>query len=433
MLSKIRIRLTFFCALATGAVLLVMTCICLAVSGGNILEKSRSDFYNNADSLISYIKDQSVISHNWLAQMEHNYNVSIDIRDNGAPLLYSELRHSDAIRDTFALARQTASEQYHLDAGSFHSSQILIEKEFFSFSDKKGDGYYAAAALIPQKNGCLDIIILYSLDHALSQTARQRLLFGCGSLAAWLLLILLAWFFAGQMLRPIEKNRREQIRFVASASHELRSPLTVILSSLSAARIADSKERAHFLDAIESEGKRMSRLIDDMLILASSDSRSWSIRPEKTDPDTLLLETYEKYESRAKQCGLHFSVALPDAPSPACPLDKERIQQALSALIDNAFSYTPAGGHVELKLSSSEKNLIFSVSDDGPGIDDAEKRKIFDRFYRADPSRHEGQHFGLGLCIAREIVLLHRGKISVADTPGGGTTFLICLPARRSI
>ena len=93
----------------------------------------------------------------------------------------------------------------------------------------------------------------------------------------------------------------------------------------------------------------------------------------------------------------------------------------------NRVSYTPAGGHVRLLLTCTGKNTLLSVEDDGPGIPDAEKEHIFERFYRAEKSRTEKGHFGLGLCIACEIVHAHHGKIFVKDTPGGGSTFTVSL------
>lgn len=427
MLNKVRVRLTFFCALAMGAILLIMTCICLAVSERGIREKSFTDFQTNTASLLSYMRDQTVLSHTWISQMEYNYDIVLNILDGETPLLYDSLSpHGDP--ELFALARETARREYHLDPARFDPPQVLMRQEVFPLPKTKSGGYYAAVALLPKNGGYLNVAALHSTAPVLAQLTRQRLLFGCGSLAAWLLLTLLAWLFTGRMLLPIEESRKQQIRFVASASHELRSPLTVMLASLSAARIAEPGERDRFFDAIESEGKRMSRLIRDMLTLASSDSRSWSMHPERVEADTLLLEIYEMYEPQASKLNLRFEIRLPDASVPACLLDRERIRQALGVLIDNAFAYTPPGGFVALSLSVSEKYLEYAVSDNGPGIEDAQKQKIFERFFRADNARRDREHFGLGLCIAREIVLLHKGKIRVEDTPGGGATFLIRLP-----
>ncbi len=219
------------------------------------------------------------------------------------------------------------------------------------------------------------------------------------------------------------------MQFIASASHELRSPLTVILSSLSAMKIAKKEEAEAFSHVIKSEGERMSRLIGDMLTLAGADNGSWSIQPAPVELDTLLLQSYEKFETVAAQKGMQLRIELPDTALPPYVCDGERIAQVLSILLDNAMSYTPQGGHILLSLSKEGNRWMLRVQDNGPGIPQEARAQIFERFYRAEKSRKDKEHFGLGLCIAQEIVRLHRGRLYLDDTPGGGATFVVSLPA----
>lgn len=199
----------------------------------------------------------------------------------------------------------------------------------------------------------------------------------------------------------------------------------------------------------------MSRLIADMLQLASADNHTWSIHASEVEMDTLLLQTWENFESLAFARNLHWEISLPDESVPRCTCDAERIRQLLSILIDNAFCYTPAGGHIRLSLSVHAPDLhgpgkaairrpffhryaglspntagclYIAVSDDGPGVPDEQKSAVFERFHRLDASRKDKSHFGLGLCIAREIAQLHRGQLLLTDTPGGGATFTLVLP-----
>lgn len=432
MFKKVQLRLTFFCALATGLILFIMTCICLAFSESSMRSQNYTAFQNNTSSILSYIDSQKTLSHTWLSQMEHNYNLLINILDGGSPLLYNELHPHSGSQELLQLARDTASGQYGLNPKASHKSSIFYQYEAFQITDGGGSDYYVMAALMPRDNSYLDVIILQPAALLQKQFLHQRLFFAAGSLIAWTLLIVFAWFFTGHMLRPIEESRKSQIQFIASASHELRSPLAVILSALSAAKTAGVQEQPRFFGLMESEGQRMSRLIDDMLMLASSDNKTWSMHPAPAELDTLLLETYEKYEPAARKKQLHLKVSLPDTPLSLCLCDKERIGQTLSILIDNAFSYTPEGGTICLSLKPAEKYFEISVADNGPGIPDSQKNKIFDRFYRADNARSSRQHFGLGLCIAKEIVLLHRGKLTITDTPGGGATFTLMLPGETS-
>ena len=176
----------------------------------------------------------------------------------------------------------------------------------------------------------------------------------------------------------------------------------------------------------------MSRLINDMLTLTESDNHDFSISKKPVELDTLLLNTCESFEVLAKEKLLSLSLILPDNPLPSCNCDPDRIKQVISILLHNAISYTPESGKIcvslSYKKSSGKSNFYLSVSDNGIGISDEDKKKIFNRFYRAEKSRSAKGHFGLGLSIAYEIIHAHHGNITVADSKEGGTVFTVCLP-----
>ena len=171
----------------------------------------------------------------------------------------------------------------------------------------------------------------------------------------------------------------------------------------------------------------MSRLIDDMLLLTKAGSFRWTIRKEPTELDTLLLNTFEAFEPIASEKSIRLLIELPEDAVPPILCDEERVRQVLSILLHNAISYTPKGGRIRLSLTFEDKYTRILVSDNGIGIPDAEKERIFERFYRADQSRSEKGHFGLGLSIASEIISAHNGQLLVSDTPGGGSTFTVIL------
>ena len=141
-----------------------------------------------------------------------------------------------------------------------------------------------------------------------------------------------------------------------------------------------------------------------------------------------MLENYEAFEPLAIQHNLSLSITLPEDPIPTCYCDKERIAQVLAILISNAISYSKPKGKIKLSLNYMNSTFVVTVADDGIGISNQAKAHIFDRFYREDSSRSKKEHFGLGLCIAKEIIDIHKGKIQVCDTIGGGATFLVILP-----
>ena len=150
-----------------------------------------------------------------------------------------------------------------------------------------------------------------------------------------------------------------------------------------------------------------------MLALANADNKSWSILKSPCELDTLILDTYEKYEPLLREKKISIEAVLPEEVLSPCKCDSSRISQVLGILLDNSASYVPAGGKVWIGVEEKEKYFKLYVKDNGPGIPDERKESVFLRFYRADSSRKDKQHFGLGLCIAKEIVTLHHGSIKV--------------------
>lgn len=227
---------------------------------------------------------------------------------------------------------------------------------------------------------------------------------------------------------PLKENQKKQAEFIAAASHELRSPLAVIQASASAVRT--SPENTDFmLTNIEKECTRMGNLIKDLLILAASDSKKWHLTLGNHDSDTLLLDVYETFEPVCRHNGITLNLTLPDMELPRIHCDKSRVIQILTILLDNAITYTLPDGMIHLEIFVKKRNVCYLVADHGNGIPDEEKERIFDRFYQSDKSRKEKEHFGLGLSIARELTELQKGKLTLTDTPGGGCTFCLMLPA----
>lgn len=190
---------------------------------------------------------------------------------------------------------------------------------------------------------------------------------------------------------------------------------------------ASPHKQTQFLNTIKHEGLRMSSLINDMLTLSESDQHQFWVQKMPVELDTLLINSYEAFQPLAKKKDVMLSIELPEDPLPVCFCDPDRIKQVFSILIHNAISYTPEKGKISLSLAYKKSNFYISVADNGIGIPDEDKSKIFDRFYRAEKSRSTKGHFGLGLSIAYEIINTHGGIITVEDAKGGGTIFTIVL------
>ena len=427
MIRKLHFQLTLFATIVTTLILIVVATISLRISESHMRYADEYSMQNNFSSILNYLEEQTVISHKWLAAVEANYNFHVQLNDNGQELLFDSLRQSPSKALAANVALEIAKETHGFSLVPTSGPSTLSTTISFPFSASNNEDYYAFIAVIPKHNGYLQAVVIHSYSFITEQISQQRMAFGLAIGGSFILLSVFFYFLIGFLLKPIKKNREEQIRFIASASHELRSPLTVILSSLSAMEQAEDEQRLHFSHTIKAESERMALLIEDLLTLSQADRIAWSINFAPIELDTLLLSIYEKYESLAHEKDRSFSIDLPDATLSPALCDSFRIEQLLIILIDNAFSYTNKGDTIILKLRFKNNHFYIEIIDTGVGIPDQDKTNIFERFYRLDKSRNDKSHFGLGLSIAQEIVSLHKGVIRVSDTAGGGTTFLVKL------
>jgi two-component system OmpR family sensor kinase len=230
-----------------------------------------------------------------------------------------------------------------------------------------------------------------------------------------------------QAARRSEERMR---RFVADASHELRTPLTSIrgfaeLYRQGAAR--DPAEIGRLMRRIEDEGARMGLLVDDLLLLARMDQQ----RPVDLVPvDLLVLAADAVHDAQAVDPARRISLDAAGLDLPAVVLgDEPRLRQILGNLMANALHHTPAGTPVTVRLSHRPRLAVVEVADEGPGLDEEDAKRVFERFYRADPSRHRGSGgSGLGLSIVAALTAAHGGSVELDTAPGRGATFRVLLP-----
>ncbi len=251
-------------------------------------------------------------------------------------------------------------------------------------------------------------------------------------LAIWIVTLLcvslVSRFLLKKALEPTERVMQSQKEFVASASHELKAPLAVIVANVeNMQHEAQNEGLQGNLKVIDSECMRMSRLIKDMLLLASSDAEKWTIHTSEVNVDTLLISLYEAYEPRCMKKKIKLTLDLGEELFPVIMTDKERLFQLLSIYLDNALHYSPEGKEIQIRVDMSSKELTFWIVDHGIGVEEKDKPFIFDRFYCADQSHTDKSHFGLGLSIAKELARMLQGKIGMEDTPGGGASFFFTL------
>lgn len=251
------------------------------------------------------------------------------------------------------------------------------------------------------------------------------------SIVLLMISVLLGYVMSGKAMVPIIRSFKRQKQFVADASHELRTPLTVIQSSL---EVVESEERdsmkpfsRQVLDDLKDEVKRLSSLVKNLLTLARADSEEIQLQFEVFSLHEELEKMMRKVQTLAAV--KEQKVTLESTMNIIVRADRERLQQLILILLDNAIQYTPNKGSILLKSNSIGHSLAISISDTGIGIPKEKQKEIFERFYRDDPARYRGKgNVGLGLSIAKWIAETHGGTIQVESEPGRGSTFTAILP-----
>jgi len=227
------------------------------------------------------------------------------------------------------------------------------------------------------------------------------------------------------MLDRLQNAFDHEREFVADASHELRTPLTVISGQIELLSLSglSSEDTVRIVELVHVEIARMNRLIEDMLLLATSD-RGLTIQKRRFEVDTFLNGLFQGLRGSADR---RFELSAPATGT--LDADEDRIAQVIRNLTRNAIEHTGPGGLVRLTAEARGERLELAVEDDGPGIREAERERIFDRFYRTDGSRSRALGgSGLGLAIARAIVLAHSGRIWAERSPEGGARIAFELP-----
>lgn len=238
-----------------------------------------------------------------------------------------------------------------------------------------------------------------------------------------------------EMIDSLDKSFSRQRRFVADASHELRTPVAAIRSMTDIALLdplALDNKYQHVLRTINSESERLGTLISDLLALARADEGQTHLEHEEVRLDVLIDAVAANAEALAAEQDVKLHL---QASTPITVIgDEARLIQMAMNLLDNSLTYTPAGGEITLTAEILHGQACLSISDTGVGIPAEHLPHIFERFYRVDPAHARTEHgnSGLGLAIVEWVVRAHKGSISVRSQPGKGSTFTVLLPQVQS-
>ena len=277
-----------------------------------------------------------------------------------------------------------------------------------------------------RKTGYTSTLIAFT-DTTLESTTMRSMAAVCslaGS-AALLVLFLCSYLLSGVVTRPVGAAWAQQEQFLSDASHELKTPLTVILSSAELLNQSALPEQAVYIDNIREESRRMKLLVEDMLTLSRAQRSAGSLPEQTADLSEAAMTAALRFEPVAFEAGkrLEYDIA-PELPVRG---DGGKLGQALAALLDNAVKYSAGGTDIRLTAEKQGRFAVVAVADSGPDIPADKLPHIFDRFYRADEARTDGDSFGLGLPIAKAIIDAHRGTLR-CESGGGVTRFIITLP-----
>ena len=230
------------------------------------------------------------------------------------------------------------------------------------------------------------------------------------------LVYLLIWFFSKKAIEPTVRSVEKQKQFITDASHELKTPLTVIATSLKVLEMEVGEQK--WIGKAQAQTEKLSELVNDLVTLARLDEEKPPARFARFDISGVVTETAESFQDFAAARG--HALEVDAAPGLSCCGDEYAIRQLVSVLLDNAVKYADEGSVIHLALEKSKKGPVLIVSNPCAGLDTAELDRLFDRFYRPDRSRSKQTGgFGVGLSIVRGIVEAHKGTIR-AECPAEG-------------
>ena len=232
-----------------------------------------------------------------------------------------------------------------------------------------------------------------------------------GAAACILLVYALVVLLSGKAIDPVVRSAEKQKQFITDASHELKTPLTVINTSLSVLEMEVGQQK--WIDKAKGQTEKMGELVNSLVTLSRMDEEEPSMALSDVDVSAAVTETVESFRETAEQNGFSLAADIEEGIVYRC--DEYMIRQLVSILAENAVKYTFPGGKISFSLSKDKKGIRITETNPCENLDTGELDKLFDRFYRSDKARTSGNGFGVGLSIAKAICEAHKGDISASS------------------
>ena len=431
MLDKLyrKLHIIFTC----GIMLIISAIIGIVLNNNMKAERSNDgEIFQRMSTLIIYqLEYDNGYFEKAIKAYEEKYSILCVIKSESGEIIFQS--PSDYPTSTEFLLNSLEQQKEYLLFDDSRNKTITQQDGIFEIDGQNNDTYLAIPAMVISKDNTIyDMALLYRSKTVSELIGNQAVLYFSVWLVSLICVALLSRLILKKALRPTERVLKSQKDFVAAASHELKSPLAVIVANVEKIGKLDTQnsELEKSVKVVNTECMRMSRLISDMLLLASSDTNTWSVSKKEINIDTLLITLYETYEPICAKHNIALELNIADTSYPALYSDPERIMQILNIFMDNAISHSNDSPSIQIKTSLTAKAITFYIVDHGNGISEQDKPYIFDRFYCADKSHTDKSHFGLGLSIANELAKMLNGKVGFEDTANGGATFFITIPLR---
>ncbi|MDU1540460.1 MAG: HAMP domain-containing sensor histidine kinase [Paeniclostridium sordellii] len=320
--------------------------------------------------------------------------------------------------------------KYFTPNGYFKDFIPYNNSKDLGFSSYKEDGYTFRELKFNVAGYTIQII--RNIDSEMVLLNRLLAVFFVGVIFAIIITYFIALYLTKKALVPIERTWNNQVKFIQDASHELRTPITIISSKLESIlkhpQNSISDEVETIADAMK-ENRRLKKMVNDLLHLTKEESIT-NLQIEEFDINDLIKDISNDYIEIADMYDKQFSYDFYESNS-IIITDKAKLRQLILIFIDNAFKYTNEGDYINISVSDRDNNFIISIKDSGIGIKDDEVNLIFDRFFRSENVRDKDiDGSGIGLSIAKMIVNSLKGNIKVYSKINKGTTFDIALPKK---
>lgn len=400
MIKKLKIR---FVIIMMGLISMILSGILLSLITSS-KQHMLNDSYDTLDNLytLNYMNETPKIESNFIIGRDNIYNFFIQLSESGEVL---------RIRDSRNLVTEEIAYEI-LETVTWKNENKGVLKEY-GLIYKKYD------------ENLIGFIDYSHEENFMQRQVRSYLFIITGSFAVF---VIVSLYLSKLAVKPVEVAWKKQQQFVMDASHELKTPLTVIKANISIIKSNIEESDGKWIRNVESEVNQMQSLLDDLLMLAKLDSATDQIEVGVVSISDIAFESAMAFEPVFFDAGHELNIDIDQGVM--VKGSSAHLRRLIIILLDNAKKYSFDKIPISIKLKRNGKNVILSVNNFGEIIPDQAKKNIFDRFYMEDKSRSRtGNSYGLGLAIAKEIVNMHDGKISLVSDEVNGTTFVISLDA----